>query len=245
MEFSLIGLSGRDKRVYEALVTMPQSSIRRLAEETSINRGSVYESIKALQRAGLVTMITRGKRTMYRAKDPEILHEILAEKRHELRIADASVDDYVRSFAGQANDPSLFHFASFYEGDEGLAAVLRDVLKTCRADKINEYAAISSPSVSEYLYNNFRHFTRERIRQKLFVRVLRQAGRPSIEAEYAASHEMSSQPYDTRCYTLIYGQKVALITLDDMNRSSGVIIDNGNFANIQQQLFNTTWSASK
>lgn len=190
-------------------------------------------------------MITRGKRTMYRAKDPEILHEILAEKRHELQLADASVDDYVRSFSGQANDPSLFHFASFYEGDEGLAAILRDVLKTCRADNITEYAAISSPSVSMYLYNNFRHFTLERIKQKLCVKVLRQAQQSPLtdQADFAEVRELSKLPHDdTRCYTLIYGPKVALITLDELNRSSGIIIDSVNFANIQRELFNRTWS---
>ena len=245
MDFSLIGLSGRVKRIYESLVVRPQTSVRGLAEATGVNRGSVYESIKALQAAGLVTSITMGKRMVFRAKDPEILHEIIAEKHHELHMADSGVDEYVRSFSGRANDPSLFHFASFYEDDEGLAAILRDVLKTCRADNIHGYAAISSPSVSEYLYNNFPHFTSERVKQKLHVRVLRQAGRPEVEATYAESHELGELPNDTRCYTLIYSQKVALITLDELNRSSGIIIDSANFANIQRELFNRAWHAEK
>ena len=50
----------------------------------------------------------RGKRVKYRAKDPEIIHEILAEKRQELRRASKTVDEYVASFAGQANNPSQF-----------------------------------------------------------------------------------------------------------------------------------------
>jgi sugar-specific transcriptional regulator TrmB len=245
MDFSLIGLSGRDKRIYEALVLRPQASVRGLAEETTINRGSVYESIKALQTVGLVTSITVGKRVVFRAKDPEVLHEIIAEKQHQLSLANTKADEYIRSFAGKASDPSLFHFASFYEGDEGLAAILRDVLKTCRSDKVHEYAVISSPSVSEYLYNNFRHFTRERIKQKLYVRVLRQTGISNADVEYAESREISSQPRDTRCYTLIYGQKVALITLDDLNRSSGIIIDNTNFASIQRELFDHAWHIQK
>ena len=49
MDFSIIGLSTRDKRVYEALLAIPNSSLRAIAETTNINRGSVYESIKSLR----------------------------------------------------------------------------------------------------------------------------------------------------------------------------------------------------
>lgn len=84
MDFSLIGLSGRDKRVYEYLLQHPESSVRGVAEGVAINRGSVYESIKDLVAAGLATHIMTGKRPQYRAKDPEILHEIIHEKRRKL-----------------------------------------------------------------------------------------------------------------------------------------------------------------
>ncbi len=241
MDFTLIGLSIRDKRIYEALIQQPGSSIRHTAEHTGINRGSVYESIKALRTAGLVTEITIGKRTTYRAKDPEILHEIIAERCHELRIADSNINDYVQSLRAHANDPALFHFASFYQDDEGLAAILRDVLKTCRRSNILDYRVISSPKVNTYLYNNFPHFTAERVRQRLQVRVLRQGNTISEKADYAESRFFGSVPYDTGCYTLIYGKKVALIMLNETNQTSGIIIDNEHFADMQRRLFDSAW----
>ena len=61
MDFSIIGLSTRDKRVYEALLAIPNSSLRAVAETTNINRGSVYKSIKSLRTAELVNSITQGK----------------------------------------------------------------------------------------------------------------------------------------------------------------------------------------
>ena len=60
MDFSLIGLSVRDKRVYEALINSPEASIRTIAEQTGINRGSVFESLKDLQRVGLVDVKKAG-----------------------------------------------------------------------------------------------------------------------------------------------------------------------------------------
>lgn len=244
MDFSLIGLSGRDKRVYEYLLQYPESSVRGIAEGTTINRGSVYESIKDLVAAGLVTHIMTGKRPQYRAKDPEILHEIIHEKRRELVDAASSIDSYVASFAGQANDPSRFHFASFYEGDEGLASILRDVLKSCRRAGIDRYRAISSPRVSEYLYNNFPHFTRERIRLDLNVSVLRQGVVIGDTAPLAEIRLLNPQTKDTGCYTLIYASKVAIITIDGLNRTSGIIIDNADFAVVQAALFDSVWQQS-
>ena len=92
MDFSIIGLSIRDKRVYEALLAIPNSSLRAIAETTNINRGSVYESIKNLRAAGLVNSVTKGKQLRYRAEDPAILAEILREKQQALQIADQQLD---------------------------------------------------------------------------------------------------------------------------------------------------------
>ncbi len=244
MDFSLIGLSVRDKRVYEALAQMPEASVRKIADETRLNRGSVFESLKDLLAAGLVAQVLYGKRLMYRAKDPEVLREILDEKRQELTRAKSSVGAYIQSFAGQASDPSLFHFTSLYKGDEGLAAILRDVLKTCRMAGAKEYRSISSPRVSRYLYNNFPHFSRERVRQGIFVRVLRQGARVSEEMGSAESKYLGPTPYDTGCYTLIYGNKVAIITINEYNDTSGVIIDSQHFADIQRQMFDAMWQGA-
>lgn len=243
MDFGLIGLSGRDKRVYEELVEMPEVSVRKIAETTGINRGSVFESLKRLLKVGLVTQVLYGKRVAYRAKDPQVLYEIINEKRLELLGARSNLEQYIAQFDGRANDPSRFHFTSSYQGDEGLAMILRDVLKTCRKDKVREYRAISSPKVSRYLYNNFPHFSHERVRQRLSVRVLRQGARVSERADFAESRWLGATPYDTGCYTLIYGDKVAIVTIDEYNNTSGVIIDNLHFANVQKQLFDGMWQS--
>ena len=95
MDFSIIGLSARDKRVYEALLAIPNSSLRAIAETTNINRGSVYESIKSLRAAGLVNSVTQGKQLRYRAEDPAVLAEILHEKQQALQVANQQLDQYI------------------------------------------------------------------------------------------------------------------------------------------------------
>jgi sugar-specific transcriptional regulator TrmB len=241
MKFSDIGLTPRDKRVYEALISEPEASVRKLAETTGINRGSVFESLKDLVAAGLVTHTISGKRLKYRAKDPDVIHEIINEKLHTLKHAHSDVDEYIAQLGDIAQDPGRFHFASFYADDEGLAAILRDVLKTCRRSNITEYRVISSPRVSKYLYNNFTHFTSERIAQKLNVSILRQGSILGEGAEYSESRFIPGDRNDTGCYTIIYGIKVAIITINEYNQTSGVIIDNNDFATVQRHLFDASW----
>jgi sugar-specific transcriptional regulator TrmB len=243
IDFGLFGLSTRDKRVYEYLLKTEAVSIRNAAENTGINRGSVYESLKALIAAGLASHIQVGKSIRYSAENPEKIHEMINEQRRRLRDAHSETDGYIRALALERNEPSVFQFASFYDGDEGLANILRDVLSTCRLQKVTEYKVISSPRVSDYLYNNFKHFTRERIKQALRVKVLRQGEAARSEAELAEWKMAPSHISDTGCYTIIYGTKVAIASIDKYNHTSGIIIDNTGVAHTQAKMFDLVWDS--
>lgn len=242
IEFEIFGLSQRDKRVYEALLDTGVTSIRSIAEATRINRGSVYESIKSLTKIGLVGHVEAGKSIRYKAENPEIIHEIINERRRELHDAHSATDAYIKSLSLDRNEPGTFQFASFYDGDEGLATILRDVLSTCRLQHITDYRVISSPRVSDYLYNNFKHFTRERIKQGLFVRTLRQGPAVRGEAALADWRIATSHFRDTGCYTIIYGTKVAVASIDEYNHTSGIIIDNKGVADTQSAMFDIAWA---
>ena len=241
IDFGLFGLTRRDQRVYEALLHQPHASIRSVAEATSINRGSVYESLKALMRVGLVSYIETGKSVRYAAERPEKLREVLNEQRRKLSEARDDIDAYARSILPGEGRTDALQFASFYDGDEGLANILRDVLATCRLQHIDSYRVISSPKVSEYLYNNFKHFTRERIKQGLFVQILRQGAAVRGEAILAEWRMMPERVQDTRCYTLIYGTKVAIASIDELNHTSGIIIDNPGVARTHSMMFDMVW----
>lgn len=243
IDFGLFGLTTRDKRVYEGLLTSGTTSIRGIAEHTGINRGSVYESLKLLIAAGLVSHIEIGKSTRYVAENPEKLHEIINEQKRRLQGAHSEADTYIKTLAVERQEPGAFNFASFYDGDEGLANILRDVLSTARLQKLSDYRVISSPRVSDYLYNNFKHFTRERIKQGLHVKVLRQGEAVRGEAELAEWKMAADYISDTECYTIIYGTKVAIASIDKYNHTSGIIIDNSGVAQTQTKMFDIVWNS--
>ena len=100
--FEEIGLETRDKRVYEALVASPQSSLRKLAADTGINRGSVYESIKKLAEQGLVGSIEVGKQRRYTASNPDVIIELLRERQEQATAARALAEAGDRGRTGPA-----------------------------------------------------------------------------------------------------------------------------------------------
>ena len=241
MDFELFGLTNRDKRVYEMLLETSGGSIRSIAERTGINRGSVFESIKSLQAMGLVTYIQVGERKKYSAEDPEKLHELINEKRRMLRTAHDAVDIYSAKLAVKTkSEGDETRFAAFYEGEEGVANILRDVLTTCRLQQIDTYRVISSPRVSEYMYYNYPHFTRERVKQGLYVRILRQGKPLRGEAEVSERRYFDDQT-DSGTYTLIYGTKLAIISIDQTNYLSAVVIDNYGVSQAHSVVFDQAW----
>lgn len=240
MDFKIIGMTGRDKRVYESLLNLPNSSVRAIAEQTGINRGSVYESLKSLVSLGLATHIEVGKQTRFSAKDPELLHEIINDRRQALRDMHGAVDQYVQRLAVERFDVGVFPYASYYDGQEGVASILRDVLHTCTAQHIGNYDVISSAKVSTYLYENFPHFTHSRIKQGIGVRVLRFT-KPVRETRELAESRYLTLASDPRCYTLIYSQKIAYVYIGEYNHLSGVILDNPGIATVQHALFDSAW----
>lgn len=238
-DLEIIGITGRDKRVYEAMLELPRASVRAIADRTGINRGSVYESIKQLMSVGMVTKIDSSARPVYMANDPDILHELVNERRRQLHALHETINDYSANLrrAGASDTP---RFVSFYDGDEGVATILRDVLAICRGANVTSYEVISSPRVSRYLYNNFPHYTRERQRLGIYPRVLRQG--PPVRAGGDDAIEKYIHPaHDTGCYTLIYGEKLALVTIGDYNFIQGVIIENPAVVQIYRMLFEASW----
>lgn len=242
-DFAEIGLETRDRRVYEALLESPQASLRHIAASTGINRGSVYESVKQLVTTGLVGSIQSGKQQRYIAHDPSTIIELLRERQRQAKNAEAGATDYITELAQkrvpeQADTPS---FAIYYEGDEGIASILRDVLRTMRGSSKKHYYAISSKQIRHYIYTNFPNFTRQRIKEGIEVSVIA-IGEGGEQDPLANRRWMSmSQEKEANCYTLIYDGKTAFISMNEQNILSGIVIDNAGVASMQKEQFRRLW----
>jgi sugar-specific transcriptional regulator TrmB len=129
----------------------------------------------------------------------------------------------------------------FYEDDEGIANILRDVLETLNRSGEKEYYVYSSRSLRQYLYRQFPNFTRRRIKDKIFVKVIAvgTGGDPVELAERKILEESSEEISSS--YNIIYGNKVALISVSKDLTPYGVVIEEAGVAAMQRLLFEKIW----
>src|SRR5271170_3398541 len=82
--FEELGFSANEEKVYLHLLKNGSASIRQVAGDTGINRGTVYESLKGLSDRGLVSHSQKKQRQQFIAEDPSILKDIFKEENQRM-----------------------------------------------------------------------------------------------------------------------------------------------------------------
>lgn len=236
-----LGLSDSEAKTYLALLRLEAASIRKVSASTSINRGTTYEIIKRLVDEGLVSTRTSGKREYYSAESPEKIYDILRDKRKELLQTQKMAEQVVPSMLADAARPQGSPIVKYYEDDNGVVTILKDVLQTCSKLENPEYYAYSSQPLRQYLYRKFPQFTERRITEGIGVKVIAigEGGDPAAISERKWLAEPSRSKISS--YTLIYGNKVAQISISKDFTPYGVVIEDVGAASMQKLLFENLW----
>lgn len=238
--FDLLGLSNRDSRIYTSLIRSGLSSIRRISDDTGINRGTVYESIKKLQAAGLVSYQRANINKKYFAEEPSKILDLIKSKQEELSELAKSTEEVIPLLA---KDVAYMPYSNikFYEDHEGISVILRDVLETVGSMENKEYYAISSKPMRKYLYKKFPGFTKQRIEKNIFVKVIAIGG-GGDEVNLASRKQLNTNTgVQPTSYNLIYGDKFATITLNDNMNPYGIVIEDSGVAAMQRLMFDKLW----
>jgi len=235
-----IGLVDKEMRVYEALLPMGSASVRILASRTGINRGSVHDALISLEQKGLVLGERRGGRRRFLVRSPVDIIDALEAQKKKIELAERRVEEAMPTllsfYAKQGGRPSV----EYFDSDDGIRKILEDVLITVGTLPEKEYALYSSKSVRSYLYKLYPDFTKEKIRRGIRTKViaLGEGGDPANLK--MAERKWLSQ--DAPAYFLIYGPKVALISVAEDNSPFGVLIRDDKISKTQRILFNSLWS---
>jgi len=235
-----LGLDDRQVRIYTALHGLGQASIRDVAAEAGVNRGSTYETLKQLVTLGLVSYLPKGRRRVFQAEDPERLLSLAEGKQQALTQAVEALRRDIIPDLKQSRPEFSSDKVRFYEGDDGVELVLRDILDCTARNGDKQYSVISTKALREHLYRPFPNFTRTRVQRGIHVRVLA-VGEGGDDAELAERKWLPAGAGTDASYIAIYPPKVAMITLANRNYPVVVIIDSAAIASTQQLLFDTLW----
>lgn len=237
-----LGIKPQEADVYLQLLEHGTSSIRTLATLTHRNRGLVYECLKSLTEIGLVTYIQRGQRKTYAAASPEVINTLITERELTLRQLHHEAESLIPGLMAfdrrGLGEPAV----SFYQDDEGVANILRDVLATTERLSVREYHVYSSQLLRQYVYKRFPSFTQKRIKAGIFVRAIA-VGEGGGPAELSERRWLGDPMHDNMSsYTLIYGHKLALISLSADGTPYGVVIEEPGVAAMQRHIFSQLWA---
>ena len=238
-----LDISYNEASTYAALLSLKSTSIRKVAAATGINRGTTYDALKKLVTIGLVSVKSDGgKRERYTAESPERIYDIVRDKRRDLLDITNSAKIVIPNIIAAQANPAGTPLVRYYEGDDGIATVLKDILHTCsRLDK-PRYYAYSSNMVRQYLYREYPHFTERRIADGIQVRVIG-IGAMGNEAALSERKILPNSERDVlSSYTIIYGNKVAIISITSSNTPYGVVIEDASAATMQRLLFEQLWN---
>jgi len=242
---SLLGLSNRETDVYLALLKLGPRSIRDIATEAEINRGTTYEVLKTLKTRALVSYYPVGKRRFFCAEPPENLINLLEEKQETLDSASRLLRKEIVPDLLQLNPGSDSTSVRQYEGDDGIEFVLKDILKTVdkQSPKGGEkrYRVYSSKLIRKYLYRPLPNFTRMRVQKNIHVNVIA-IGDGGESAPLSARKWIPNQNINLGAsYVAIYPPKCAMISLTRGDYPTAVVIDSLSIAQAMSLSFDTLW----
>jgi len=238
-----IGLDDKEIAVYSVILPLGSSSIRTIAERTGINRGTVHDVLNSLAGKGLVSDERHGSKRKFIVESPEKVVEVLDAQTKELedkkkKIAQA-MPTLLSFYAKQGGRPSV----EYFDNDDGIKKILEDVLLTCETLKEKIYYVYSSRSVRNYLYRLFPNFTKEKLKKKIKTKViaLGEGGDP-INLKLAERRWIED---DAPAYIIIYGPKIALISVAEDAKPFGVIVNDQKIAETQRIIFSSLWKTIK
>jgi len=233
-----IGLGNKEIAVYLACLQLGPSSVRALAEQADINRGTTYDILKSLQKQGLVSYYHKEKNQYFVAEDPQKLKDFISERQEQLEKTKTEVDGIIPELQSLYNNAEDKPIAKHYENLSGVKTILQDVIAACRAGE-KHYFVYSCAAIRRYLYEAYGNFNKDRIAAGVAVDTIALgAGGETVGLD---RRKWLSHKKTAPTYTLIYEGKIAMISVNKKNQLHGVIIEDKNIYLTQKMLFENLW----
>lgn len=238
----VFGLEPRETRIYLALLESGPASIRDIADRAGINRGTTHELLKRMQQKGVVSYFPKGKRRHFSAEPPTRLKELALNHQAQVTEAMELLEDKVIPQLAHLRPATGNADVHYYEGDDGIELVLKDILNTVSELPDRQYSVYSAKAIRKHLYRPFPNYTRQRIKLGIEVRVIAigEGGEEAALADRKWIDEKSSE--NAGSYIAIYPPKLALISLSEGDLPTAVVIQSPTIANTHLTIFNTLWN---
>lgn len=238
METALIniGLSEAEAQIYTVLLKHDTLTVSRIAENSGESRTNTYAVLESLEKRGLVLKDTTKAVLHYRAANPTELQQISSQLRADVNRADEALREILPDMIQTYNLSSERPGVQFFQGNQALAEIYDDVLKTGK-----DILVLRSPFDDEAMGNSFyKRFKQAKCDAGIKTTMV--SSEKNISQEDLAldtklgikRHILADGAYEEPVEISVYGNKVSTISFG--NETIGTVIHSALIANAIRQI---------
>ncbi|MEK7568283.1 MAG: helix-turn-helix domain-containing protein [Patescibacteria group bacterium] len=236
-----LGLNRQETKIYLALLNSGSASIRQIAAETNINRGTVYESLKKLIEKKLVTHHIKKHQKHFAVENPETIKIFLRSEKEKLEELESEISASLPRLKAFYRRVNMEPYIKIYEGASGTKFILEDLLKTLKNKKNKEYFTITSADIGKCLYKNFPDFNERRISAGIKAKTIATGKETKLNGVNGV--KWLGETLNEPACVFIYAGKIALISADKEGSPTSVLIENPSLAAIQKAALEKLWKS--
>ena len=238
------GLKEKEIKIYLTLLNSGPSSVRKISEEAGVNRGTSYDILKKLIEMGLASYYEKRSHQYFVPEDPAKIINILEEREKNIIKTKKEILKTIPDLQLLYSNITQKPFVKFYEGYSGAREILKDVLKTVSKLEDKKYFVYSAESIREYLYKSFEDFSKERIKKNISVKVIAIGKGGELRGKDKRKW-LNNTNESAPNYIIIYGNKVAFISIGPTSEPLGTIIEDEATSQMQKIIFGYLWESIK
>lgn len=244
-----IGLDRTESQVCVLLLKKNMLSIAEITSELKLPRSSVQLACEHLLERGVLKVSISGKRRNFYIEHPKAINNYISFEENKLNIKKSSLESIIPRLT------SLFPTAlgaepievEHLQGEDGFVETFFRSLKQPKDSEIVRFGG--DPEFFTVAREELKVYRQERVKKKIFVRMLQPKTRYSDEEEKEAKYKMrevrflAKEVFDPKVNISVWQDKVSITVWDAGLHSS--IISNKAFADFMRSMFEIAWSSAK
>jgi len=228
------GLSQKEARVYLASLELGPASISQIATRAQLKRPTVYLVMSDLMKKSFIIKILKGRRTFYRAENPEKIVTDLRSKLVKLEKAAPQLESLYQNPPRKAK-------VRFYEGREEIKKLYWEAATSGRdficCFSFRNYSRLVSKKENDKIFEIIE-------KKKLKIKDLVEDSKESREYARMKTRKNIGQTkflpknFQTKTDLFVYGDKVVMISFSSL---SATVIEDEDIAETQRNFLKFMW----
>ncbi len=231
-----IGLSDKEAAIYLALIQFDHVSVIDLAKKTDINRSTVYVVLDSLEKKGLVSETTVGKKTHYQAEPPERLETYVERQKISLDEQSKRLKDIIPQIKSVRRETGERPIVQYFEGKEGVFS-MNESLYQDNEEGGTAYLVYSRDLLDKVFPETERvKFKKARLQKNIKTKVLYNDSKGLVVPDSTGERvKIDASEYPFTCDISIYKDRVRIGILE--KKVSGIFIKSQELADTLKNIF--------